>query len=115
MSEFAEHLADLFAEFGEVQVRRMFGAHGLFHDGLMFGIVADDTLYLKVDPGHVEAFESRGLAPFRYESRGRRVTLSYYQAPAEVLDDPVQAARWARRAHDAALRAKAARPRRSRS
>ena len=105
MSEFAEHLADLFAEFGEVQVRRMFGAHGLFHDGLMFGIVADDTLYLKVDPGHVEPFESRG----------RRVTLSYYQAPAEVLDDPAQAARWARRAHDAALRAKAARPRRSRS
>ena len=27
----------------------MFGGGGVYHDGVMFGLVASDTLYLKVD------------------------------------------------------------------
>jgi len=114
MDDFARHVADQFAGFGAVEPRRMFGGHGLFHDGLMFAIVADDVLYLKVDRENVEDFQSRGLSPFGYVSRGRRVTMSYYQAPAEILEDPLEAVAWARRAYDAALRAKATRPGRGR-
>lgn len=49
MSEFAENLKEVFVLFGPVQLRRMFGGHGVFHEGLMFALVADDVLYQKAD------------------------------------------------------------------
>jgi DNA transformation protein and related proteins len=87
----------------------MFGGYGIYHDGLMFALAADDVLYLKADAETVPRFEAAGLPPFTYESKGRIMRMSYYQAPAEVLEDPAQAAEWARIAHGAALRARAAR------
>ncbi len=35
------------AGFGPVAVKRMFGGAGIYRDGLMFALVADDVLYLK--------------------------------------------------------------------
>lgn len=106
MSEFVAYLKEVFEEFGPVQTRRMFGGHGLFYDGLMFGLVADDTLYLKGDDATAPHFESRGLSRFEYSRAGRAVYLSYYMAPEEIFDNPGEAAKWARRAFEAALRAK---------
>lgn len=42
MSDFVDNLEAVFAEFGTIQSRRMFGGYGIFHDGLMFALVADD-------------------------------------------------------------------------
>lgn len=105
MTEFVEYLQEVFEEFGPVQARRMFGGHGLFRDGLMFGLVADDTLYLKADEATAVHFQDRDLERFEYGRAGKRVKLSYYQAPEEIFDDRSEAAEWARRAFDAALRA----------
>ncbi|MCY4468764.1 MAG: TfoX/Sxy family protein [Thiotrichales bacterium] len=106
MSEFVDHLAELFEEFGPVAVRRMFGGHGIFRDGVMFGLVVDDALYLKADEHNRALFESSGLPRFEYTRKGKRVSLSYCLAPSEALDDPGTLAEWARPAFDAALRAK---------
>ena len=106
MSEFTDHLADLFEAFGPVAVRRMFGGHGVFRDGLMFALVVDDALYLKADDRSRAMFESRGLPPFEYTRKGKRISLSYHLAPGEALDDPLTLAEWARPAFDAALRAR---------
>lgn len=106
MSEFVEHLYEVFSEFGRIDARRMFGGHGIFHEGLMFALVADDTLYLKADDESADGFESRGLARFRYNKGGRAVAMSYFEAPEEIYDDPAEAVIWAQRAYDAALRAK---------
>ena len=106
MSEFVDYLHEVFAQFGQIHTRRMFGGYGIYHDGVMFALVADDTLYLKADEGTVEHFESRGLGRFGYEKGGKLVYLSYHLAPEEILDDPEAAALWARRAWEAALRAK---------
>lgn len=105
MSEFIEYLTGLFEDFGEVDARRMFGGHGIFMHGVMFALVADDILYLKTDQSNVEDYRARGLSPFQYHKRGRLVSLSYYAAPEETLEDPAELARWAERAHAAALRA----------
>jgi DNA transformation protein len=115
MSEYADHLIETFASFGEVQARRMFGGYGLFHDGLMFGLVADDVLYLKADEHSAPRFISRGLEPFVYSKGQKKVTMSYRRAPDEVFDDPEVAAQWARAAFDAALRAKPAGARKTRT
>ena len=104
MSEFVDHLTDLFEAFGPVTVRRMFGGHGVFRDGLMFALVVDDALYLKADEQSRTTFESCGLPRFEYARKGKRVSLSYYLAPGDALEDPLTLAEWARPAFDAALR-----------
>ncbi len=109
MSSTADYLPELFASFGRITLRRMFGGHGVYHDGLMFGLVIDDTLYLKCDPLIAADFEAEGLEPFTYSDRnGRRAVMSYRRAPEALLDDPELAAQWARKAYAAAVRAQAA-------
>lgn len=110
MSGFVDYLPEVFSEFGSIALRKMFGGHGVYHQGLMFGLVADDTLYLKVDAASLPLFERDGLPPFVYSDRnGRTATMSYRQAPDEIFDDRELAALWARRAFEAALRAQSAR------
>ncbi|HQT27200.1 MAG TPA: TfoX/Sxy family protein [Burkholderiales bacterium] len=106
MNEFAEYLHEVFSWFGPISVRRMFGGYGLFREGLMFGLVSDDTLYLKADEENAGRFEKLGLGQFGYRRRDRLVTLSYYMAPAEILEDSEQAAIWARSAFEAACRSR---------
>ena len=108
MSEFTDHLAELFEAFGPVTVRKMFGGHGIYRDGVMFGLVADDALYLKSDDRNRAMFESCGLPRFEYVKQGRTITVSYYLAPAEALDDPQTLDEWARSAFEAALRGRRA-------
>lgn len=106
MSEFVEHLKEVFAPFGPIRAKRMFGGYGLYHDDLMFGLISDDVLYLKADKYSSIAFSERGLPPFAYERGGKTMKLSYYMAPQEIFEDAAQAKEWASRAFEAALRAR---------
>lgn len=104
MNEFVHHLQDVFRQFGPIEVRRMFGGYGVYHDGLMFGLVSDETLYLKADDGNAAHFRELQLPQFEYLRRGKPTRLSYYRAPDVVMEDLSEAAVWARRSFDAALR-----------
>ena len=106
MSEFTDYLEELFSGFGTVKANRMFGGFGLFHEDLMFALVADDTLYLKADNLLSEEFEKRNLPQFEYLKQGKPARMSYYMAPEEILEDPEEAVTWARRSYEAALRQK---------
>lgn len=107
MSEFVNSLEDVFAMFGRIRTRRMFGGYGIYHDGLMFALVVNDTLYLKADSLSASTFEQRGLDAFEYErGSGKKIKMSYYMAPDEIFDDPETAKLWADRAFDAALRSR---------
>jgi DNA transformation protein len=105
MSEYIDYLREQFASFGAVEARRMFGGWGLYHQGLMFALVVDDTLYLKADAESSPQFRALGLPAFEYSRRERRITLSFFQAPEVIYDDPEEARRWASLACEAALRA----------
>jgi len=104
LSEFTEYLIELFELFGQVSARKMFGGYGIYHRGLMFGLVADDSLYLKADEATAPQFVSRGLGQFEYNKAGKMIKMSYYLAPAEALEDPEQAAIWARLSFEVACR-----------
>ena len=106
MSEFTNHLVEVFELFGHIRSRKMFGGYGIYHDDLMFGLVANDELYLKVDSQSIGHFEERNLPPFEYEKNGKRMNMSYHLAPEEIYDDPEAARDWAVLAFEAALRAK---------
>ncbi len=104
MSSFVDNLDAVFARFGPIESRRMFGGHGIYHDGRMFALVASDRLYLKTDDLDRLNFEALGLPAFEFTQRDRRVQTSYREAPAVIFEDPNEAALWARRAFEAALR-----------
>ncbi len=97
-----EFIRDLFAQFRPVTVRRMFSGAGIFADGLMFGLIVDDTIHLKVDETNIADFEREGSRPFAY-TRGRksgrltRHALPYWRLPERLYDDPDELAVWAAR------------------
>lgn len=109
-SDFVDYLLELLYDFPDVTAKRMFGGYGIFRDGLMFGLVADSTLYLKVDKQNKSDFEERGLEPFTYEAKGKPMQMSYYTAPEEALDDPDSMLAWAENAYQAAQRAQQPQP-----
>jgi DNA transformation protein len=111
MSDFVEFLEEVFAEFGPITTRHMFGAHGIYQDGLMFGLLAQGRLYLKTDAVNLPEFEVVHSEPFTFEQRGKPVKLSYWHAPDFILDDREQAAAWAHSAFAAAMRAQEAKER----
>jgi len=104
LSEFAENLKEVFVLFGPVQLRRMFGGHGVLHEGLLFAFVADDVLYLKADGKSSKLFEQPGLDQFEYGKKSKTIKMSCTMAPEEIFDEPEEARRWASLAFDAALR-----------
>jgi DNA transformation protein len=107
------HLHDLFAPFGPITTRAMFGGHGVYHDGIIIGIVIDDALFLKVDDATRAQFEAAGCAPFVYLGQKTPITMSYWSLPEEAMESPQAMLPWARLAYAAALRKPAA-PKRKR-
>ena len=106
-----EDVVELFAGFGPVVVRRMFGGAGIYADGRMFALVHDGVIYLKVDAGNAAAFEREELPSFTYTtSSGKRGVMSYRRMPDRLYDDPDELALWAGDALAAAVRS-APRPR----
>ena len=103
-----ELVKDLLNDVGVVSVRRMFGGAGVYVDGLMIGLIADDVLYLKADDKTKPDFESEGLGPFTYTGKSKPVEMSYWRAPERLLDSPDEMVDWARNALAAAKRAAAA-------
>ena len=105
--EFAEHIVDLMQSFGPVHCKRMFGGFGIFLHELMFGLIAESILYLKVDSENQIDFDELDLPAFTYNKNGKEMQMSYFQAPEETLEDSEAMNRWAGIGYAAALRAAA--------
>jgi DNA transformation protein len=103
---FVDHVLDLFSPWGGVSARRMFGGHGVYRRGVMFGLIIQETLYLKTDDVNRPAFEERDLGPFVFQAKGRAVSLSYFEVPPECVDDGDELRRWSEGALAAAGRQK---------
>ena len=93
---------------GPVQAKRMFGGAGIYCRGVMFALVADDVLYLKVDDSNRADFEEAGAEPFRPypDKAGKAMVMSYYEAPADILEARDCLTSWAQQALDVAMRKK---------
>jgi DNA transformation protein len=106
-----DHICELFAGFGPVAVKRMFGGAGVYAGETIFAIVIDGVIYLKADEQTVPAFEAEGLTPFSYGAKKKRVVMSYWRIPDRLYDDPEELAQWSREAVSAAQRATASKAR----
>jgi DNA transformation protein and related proteins len=102
---FAEFLREQLAPLGRVTTRRMFGKTGVFCDGVMLGMVTDNTLYFRVDDHNREDFkEAESFPPLNYEKKGATIDLSFWRAPDRLFDEPDELVAWARIALAAARR-----------
>src|SRR5437867_526129 len=102
---FAEFLREQLLPLGPVTMRRMFGKTGVFCDGLMFGMVADNTLYFRVDDVNQAVFaEAASSPPLNYEKQGSMIDLSFWRVPERLFDEPDELVVWARSALAAARR-----------
>lgn len=109
--EYKEFLEELFESFGPIKTKSMFGVDGVFAslpDGdLMFGLIASETLYLKVDDTNRPDFEEEDKRPFVFETKnGKQDVASYYELPEALYDEPDAFTDWVRKAFDVALRAR---------
>lgn len=115
-AEFAEFLRDQLAALGRITTRRMFGKSGVFCDGVMIGMVTDNTLYFRVDELNRTTFkEAQAFPPLNYEKQGRMIDLSFWRVPDRLIDEPEELIAWARAALAAAHRVAAKRGRSARS
>ena len=94
----ADFIRELFAPFRPVAVKRMFGGIGIYADGLMFGLVFDGVIYLRVDETSIPGFEREGSAPFVYplaKNHPGRPSRHFWRLPERLYDDPDELAAWA--------------------
>ena len=109
-ANFAEFLREQLAPLGHITMRRMFGKTGVFCDGLMLGMVRDDTLYFRVDDHNRAVFrEAEAFPPLNYEKGGASIDLAFWRAPERLFDEPDELVAWAREALAAARRVAAKR------
>jgi len=114
-----ENVRDLFAGLGPVEVRRMFGGVGVWLEDACFALIVDGSIWMRVDEELGLAYEQAGSERWVYEGRHRAaVAMPYWRLPDAALDDPDEAAAWARRslgpAERAAAEKRATKSRRSR-
>jgi DNA transformation protein len=103
---FVEHALDLLSLLGPVQARSMFGGHGLYARGVMFGLLDDDELFVRTDDESRPRFLAAGCRMWVYP--GMKQT-SYYRPPDEAHEDPEAMLPWARLGLEAAMRLREAR------
>lgn len=102
-NSFHEYVKELFAGLGPVQIKRMFGGAGGYADGVMFLLLDNDTIHIKVDDALKVELREEGSGPFEWTPQngpraGETIDLGYWRLPESALDDPEEAAAWGRKA-----------------
>jgi DNA transformation protein len=99
--EYLNYVLERLGVTGPVTAKRMFGGAGVYSGSVCFALVADDVLYLKVDDSNRGEFEAAGRGAF---SPFGTYSMSYFELPADVLEDDGRLKAWAGRAIAAATR-----------
>jgi len=85
----------------------MFGGWGIYKNGTFFALISDGVLYFKVDRVNKPDFEKYGSKPFVYTGhKGKDVTMSYWELPADIMDDKDELGKWIDKSVGAAKKSK---------
>ncbi|MCZ4280775.1 TfoX/Sxy family protein [Kiloniella laminariae] len=98
---------------GDVRARAMFGGYGLYIEDVMFGLEADNLLYLKADKETEQHFIDAHCTPFTYQGKTAPVKMSYWTVPSVAADNQKEYLIWIERAVAAGKRARQKRPKKT--
>jgi DNA transformation protein and related proteins len=90
---FKDFIVDQLTALRGTTSRRMFGGHGLYRDGIFFGIVYKRRLYFRVSDDTVPAYRKFGMKPFR--PNATQTLKTYYEVPVDVVEDAERLTAWA--------------------
>jgi DNA transformation protein len=107
--QYLAYVLEQLAGLGEVRSRRMFGGVGLYYGELFFGLIDDDTLFLKTDESNSAEYIARNMPRFMPPSDRPVGPMGYHQVPADIIEDAEMLAGWARKSVGVALSSHAAR------
>jgi DNA transformation protein and related proteins len=100
---FRAFILDQLADLGDITARAMFGGVGLYCDGVFFGLLAGNVLYLKADEINRPSFEAAGGRAFKPYAH-RPETMKYFSVPVGVLESSDELVQWGKQAVTAARR-----------
>jgi DNA transformation protein len=109
-ADYLAYVLEQLARVDGVSSRRMFGGAGLYCHECFFGLIAEDTLYLRVDDANRARFTARGMDRFRPYADRPELSMNYFETPADVLEDPAELSAWAAESIAAARTAAANKP-----
>jgi DNA transformation protein and related proteins len=100
-------MEDIFASFPGITSKAMFGGYGIYKDGYVFAIIADDKLYFKVDEIIKKDFVDRGCKQFTYTGKdGKQMAMMYYEVPENILEDRHALGNWIQKSLFVSMREK---------
>jgi DNA transformation protein len=102
-ADYREYVLEQMGRVAPVSGRAMFGAVGIYSDGLFFALMDDGAVYLKVDDTNRAMFTDAGMGPFDPYGDGSML-LQYYELPADLLETPDLLRSWMDAALDVARR-----------
>lgn len=113
--DFTDYATELIAGFGKVEIRRMFGGAGVYRNGVGFGILDDDTFFLKADAALGAELKKQGSKPWVYSVKkdGSVRDIAYWSLPATAADDPEEAVALVKRSFAIAVRAAKDKPKKA--
>ena len=94
---FKEYVVDQLGKLGYVTIKKMFGGAGIYYEGLIFGLLADDILYFKEDDYNKSDYIMAGMKPFK-PFDNKPMVMPYYEVPVDILENREQLAEWAKKA-----------------
>ena len=86
--EFLKFVIEKLSPIGDIRSRAMFGGYGIFYEGLMFALISEDTLYFKVNESNRDMYKRVQSMPFPHG-------ISYWEVPADVLEEDARLHEWA--------------------
>ena len=101
-AQFLEYvLSEVLADVDGISSRAMFGGYGIYKNGIIFAIIADEQLYFKVDESNRGDYEQYGSHPFVYsQGKTKSTTMSYWELPADIQEDRSEIAGWVQKSYD---------------
>ena len=103
--ELADHYVDQLSPWAKITTRPLFGAIALYRHEQVFAMVWHGGLYFKVNDATRKEYEAAGSHALEYVSQGEQHALkSYWEVPADVLEDGAQLQHWAARACHVAVK-----------
>lgn len=97
-----DYVIDQMRKIAGVSSRAMFGGYVVYSNGVAFAILDDDHLYFKTDDSNRGDYQNAGMQPWDYHGDGRG-SMSNFEVPESVLEDPAELALWAQKAIAAAI------------
>lgn len=85
--EFREYVLEQLGRVARVTSRAMFGAVGVYSEGVFFALIDDDRVYFKTDDATRADYERAGMGPFRPFGEEAK-PMRYHELPGELLESP---------------------------